>query len=264
MENITITEAWISTPQGRLWTQTYTPTQVKQVPILLLHDSLGCVALWRDFPQALAQATQRPVIAYDRLGFGRSDAHPNQLTKDFIATEAQQGLRFVCEHLDIQDFILLGHSVGGGMATYSAAAYPDRCQALITLAAQSFVEPLTRAGIREAQAKFQQAGAMQSLQKYHGEKAAWVLASWTETWLSADFDHWNLQQVLPQVRCPMLAVHGDQDEYGSLQQVENFARWASGDARTCILQGYGHVPHRECPQLLIKQIQAFLYSLNIS
>lgn len=263
METITITNTWVTQSQGRLWVQTCTPAQSQQVPIILLHDSLGCVALWRDFPQALAQATQRPVIAYDRLGFGRSDAHPQRLPKDFIAKEATWGLAEVCEHLDLQDFILMGHSVGGGMATYGAAAFTASCQALITVAAQSFVEPLTRAGIREAQAKFQQAGAMQSLHKYHGEKAAWVLASWTETWLSAAFDDWSLQEVLPQVRCPVLAVHGDQDEYGSLQQVENFARLAQGEVKTCILQGYGHVPHRECPELLIAQIQAFLRPLAI-
>lgn len=165
----------IATPQGMLFAQSWTPKQTHGAALVLLHDSLGCVALWRDFPLQLAQATGRTVIAYDRLGFGASAAHPSTLPTSFVADEAHQGFAAVLAHFGLHTFVALGHSVGGGMAVCCAATYPRQCQALITIAAQAFVEDRTLAGIRQAQAEFTQPGAMDRLAKYHGAKADWVL-----------------------------------------------------------------------------------------
>ncbi|MEG1456634.1 MAG: alpha/beta fold hydrolase, partial [Comamonas sp.] len=134
---------------------------------MLLHDSLGCTALWRDFPDALARLTGHPVISYDRLGFGLSDAHPGVLGVDFVATEAQDSFGALLDALAIDRFMVFGHSVGGGMAVSIAAAYGMRCQAVITESAQSFVEPLTLDGIRAARDSFaaKAADGLNSLQK---------------------------------------------------------------------------------------------------
>ena len=107
---------WIATAQGKLFAQEWAPLQAQGAPIVLLHDSLGCVALWRDFPAQLAQATGHRVIAYDRLGFGRSDAHPGLLRLGFVEDEAQQGFTALRDYFGLGDFIVFGHSVGGGMA----------------------------------------------------------------------------------------------------------------------------------------------------
>ena len=124
---------------GRLSVKDWTPDASASLPpILLFHDSLGCVDLWRSFPAHLAAATARRVVAYDRLGFGRSDPHPGTLTLGFVAAEARDIVPLLLDHLGIGDFIACGHSVGGGMAVETAARFPSRCRALVTIAAQAF------------------------------------------------------------------------------------------------------------------------------
>src|SRR5690606_22709508 len=135
--------------------------------IVMQHDSLGCVALWRDFPERLAIATGRAVVAYDRLGFGQSDPYPGQLEPDFVTQEAHGGFQAVRNALDIGSFIAFGHSVGGGMSIACAAAHPAACAALITESAQAYVEAHTLAGIRQAKAAFAEPGQLQRLEKYH-------------------------------------------------------------------------------------------------
>jgi len=235
---------WIETGTGRLFARSWDGAGTIS-PVVLLHDSLGCVALWRSFPAALAQATGRRVIAYDRLGFGQSDPYPGRLERDFVAAESRGGFAAVRAALDIGDFVALGHSVGGGMAVSIAGDTPDACRALITESAQAFVEDRTVQGISEAAHGFAQPGQMDRLARYHGDKAQWVLDAWVESWLSPDFADWNLDQALPRVRCPVLAIHGDADEFGSTRHPERIASLAAGPATARILPGYGHVPHRE-------------------
>ena len=252
-------DSWIDSRGGRLFARRWQPEgEPQDAPLILLHDSLGCVELWRDFPMRLAQAAGRTVIAYDRLGFGRSDRHPGRQGFDFIAAEAQQGFAAVCQHFALEGFVAVGHSVGGAMATECAAALPERCQALITLAAQTLVEPCTLAGIRAAARTFAQPGQLERLQRYHGDKAAWVLDAWVDTWLADEFRDWSLDETLAKVRCPLLAIHGEHDEYGSRLHPERFAALAAGAAQMLILPGCGHVPQRECPEQVLQAVARFL------
>jgi pimeloyl-ACP methyl ester carboxylesterase len=251
-------ECRIRTEEGRLFAKTWTPQgpdAARLAPILLFHDSLGCVELWRSLPKALAQATGRRVVAYDRLGFGRSDPYPGRLRSDFIAREAQHVVPRLCEQIGVTDFVACGHSVGGGMAVETAARYPTRCRALVTIAAQAFVEGRTLEGIRAAQRGFQDPANLARVEKYHGDKARWAVDAWIETWLSPAFAHWTLNGALAGVRCPVLAVHGEWDEYGS---VEHPKRIAAGRGTAHILPETGHVPHREKETLLIDVIRQFL------
>ncbi|AKQ61440.1 alpha/beta fold hydrolase [Bordetella hinzii] len=250
----TTQDDFIETDQGRLYARRWRAADTGLPPVVLLHDSLGCVALWRDFPQRLAEATGREVIAYDRLGFGRSDPHPGRLTLDFVSREADEGLRRLREQLGIGDFVAMGHSVGGGMAI-AAAGSPD-CRGLITESAQVFAEARTLSGIRQAREDFAQPGQLDRLKKYHGEKAAWVLSAWVDSWLAPDFAQWNLDAELGRVRCPVLALHGDTDEYGSLVHVERIARLTGG--RQQVFAACGHVPHREQPDAVLAVIGAWL------
>lgn len=227
-------------------------------PLILLHDSLGCISLWRDFPEKLAQACGRSVVAYDRLGFGQSAPHPASLPKDFIPLEAQTNFKAVVEHLGIQEFALLGHSVGGGMALAVAAAFAARCRAVITESAQAFVEDRTLAGIARAQQDFLTDGQMQRLAKYHGEKARWVLQAWVDTWLSPSFRDWSLDQVLPSVQCPVLAIHGTEDEYGTCAHPQRIQEAAGGAVTIQLMPGVGHVPHREQEAHVITLVRDFL------
>jgi pimeloyl-ACP methyl ester carboxylesterase len=185
------------------------------------------------------------VIAYDRLGFGKSDPYPGQLGIDFIREEAQVAFPALCDQLEFDRFVGFGHSVGGGMAIAAAAAFPARCQAVVTESAQAFVERRTTESISDAKRAFAQESQLDRLKKYHGDKAEWVLNAWIETWLSPAFAGWNLDEDLAGVQCPVLAIHGENDEYGSVAHPERIGALARGPATVAILRACGHVPHRE-------------------
>lgn len=254
MESLTL-----DTPAGGLHAARWRPdtAEATRSPIVLLHDSLGCVALWRDFPARLAGASGREVIAYDRLGYGRSAPCPGPQPSDFIEEEATS-FTAVREQLDLEQFVMLGHSVGGCMAAEIAGQHADDCEALITVAAQAFTEPRTLAGIREAEQAFQHPAAMARLAKYHGDKAEWVLRSWVDNWHSEAFADWTLNGALHRVTCPTLALHGEHDEYGSRAQPERIAALTPGPRAPHILSHCGHVPHRECPERLVAALLPFL------
>ena len=265
---LTVSEVMVSTPDGALYVKRWQPQgeqgaqELRNAPVVLMHDSLGSVALWRDFPQQLAAATGREVIAYDRLGFGQSDANPHVLQPSFVENEVQTGFAPIHKALGLNDFVMLGHSVGGGMACMVAAAYPQQCKALITESAQSFVEERTLEGIRAARDNFAQPGQVERLGRYHGEKAAWVLSAWVDTWLSEPFAHYRLDEALRQVHCPVLAIHGELDEFGSLVHPENICEWSQGVCETEIIAGGGHVPHRELPERITARIAQFLSKIS--
>lgn len=260
---VTTTDHRISTEQGTLfarrWVSRDAPRE-EAAPIVLFHDSLGCVELWRDFPEQLAVSTRRSVVAYDRLGFGRSDEHPGPLPLTFIRDEAETMVPRLCAALGIDAIVAFGHSVGGGMAIATAARWPDRCGALVTESAQSFVEDRTRTGLQAARVEFARPGQLERLARYHGAKARWVLDAWIETWLSPEFADWQLDDDLARVRCPALAIHGDQDEYGSGEHPGRIARLTQGPASAVILAGCGHVPHREQPARVLAEVSEFLAS----
>ncbi|CAH0317217.1 2-succinyl-6-hydroxy-2, 4-cyclohexadiene-1-carboxylate synthase [Massilia sp. Bi118] len=259
---ILASDVWIDHPHGRLFSRVWRHASTgradsENTPIVLLHDSLGCVDLWRDFPALLAFETGCDVLAYDRLGFGRSDRREGKLPLDFIADEARTYFPVVCEQHKVNRFIAFGHSVGGGMAVHCAAQYPERCEGLITESAQAFIGEETRAGLLEAKGLFEDERALSRLAKYHGDKAAWVLDAWLGTWLAPSFAAWSLRDVLPAVRCPVLAIHGALDEYGSSRHPETIAEHAAGPSRVHILPGTYHVPHKERPGEIAGLVAAF-------
>lgn len=258
MATVDTQDRWVNTDRGQLFTRSWDPTTATapRAPLILQHDSLGCIALWRDFPAQLAIATGHPVVAYDRLGFGRSDPHPSHLGVNLVDEAVRRDLPFVLDALEITQFIAFGHSIGGAMSIACAAVYPEACIALMTESAQVFAEPHTLEGIRQAKISFAQPGQLDRLKKYHGDKAVWVLDAWIETWLSPRFADWDLSVYLRDVRCPVLSLHGDQDEYGSL---EHPRRIGALTGATCVtMEGGGHVPHREKPEWVTQTIDDWL------
>jgi pimeloyl-ACP methyl ester carboxylesterase len=258
---VTASDHWVTTPDGTLFARAWAAPSARRDPdatILLFHDSLGCVELWRDFPGQLAAATGRTVVAYDRLGFGRSDPFPGTLRATFVRDEAETAVPRLCGALGLERVVAFGHSVGGGMAVATAASLGSACAALVTESAQTFVEDRTVAGIRAARAAFARPGQVERLARYHGAKARWVLDAWTETWLAPDFAGWSLDDDLRRVGCPTLALHGDGDEFGSVRHPEQIAALVRGPARAVILAGCGHVPHREQPARVLDEVSRFL------
>jgi len=261
--DIRLTDCWIEGDHARLFVRRWTPSKHHaSLPIILLHDSLGSVELWRSFPAALSTATGREVIAYDRLGFGKSDAYTGTLAPDFIAAEVDTGFSRVCHQLGIERFIVFGHSVGGGMAVNCAAKRSDACAALITESAQAFVEDRTVQGIETARELFKDPAQFERLARYHGEKTRWVLDAWINSWLSPAFAAWSLDNVLPEVRCPLLAIHGADDEYGTPRHPAHIVALASGPTHSAVMPDTRHVPHRERETEVVERVAQFLREID--
>lgn len=247
----------VDTDGGRLHACIWNRAAAQQrTPIVMLHDSLGSVELWRDFPAQLALATGRAVVAYDRLGFGRSDSHRGALGRNFIAEEARVSLLPVLSRFGVERAILFGHSVGGGMAVAAAAQYPARVAAVITESAQAFVEDRTLDGIRQAQRHFSDPAQVARLARYHGDDARsrWVRDAWIETWLAPAYADWSLDEKLD---CPLLALHGELDEFGSALHPQRIAALGA-PGELLMLDACGHVPHREQRAIVLPAVQAFL------
>lgn len=246
---------------GQVFARQWQPLQPTALaPVLLLHDSLGAVEMWKQFPEQLCLASGRAVFAYDRLGFGRSSARLGLPGVGFVRDEGARVLPELCRALGLERAVLCGHSVGGGMAVEAAVAAPQRHPALVTIAAQAFVEQSTRDGIIEAKRTFADPWVMQRLEAYHGDKARWVVDAWTRVWLSEAFADWNLDEALAHLQVPTLAIHGSRDEYGSPEHPRRIAAHAAG--RVHLLDGVGHVPHRECTDRLVQVVAEFLRGVD--
>lgn len=230
-------------------------------PVLVfLHDSLGCIRLWRDFPERLAQATGCTALVYDRQGYGESSPFGSINRRlDYLEQEADVLDRLLAK-LQVPQAILFGHSDGGSIALIAAAKYKSRIKAIITEGAHVFVEEVTLAGIREAVKAYHTTDMPQKLQKYHGTKTEAVFRAWTETWLSNDFSSWNIEHFLPSILCPALIIQGEQDEYGTLAQVEAVVQQAQGPVQQLILPNIGHSPHREAPEQVLEKSAHFILS----
>ncbi len=258
-----VVDQYLDVPQGQLFVRQWESNPLdSSPPIILFHDSLGCVELWRNFPEELSAATGRKVFAYDRLGFGRSDQRDDKLDLDFIADEARAYFPAVREQLGFRRFIAFGHSVGGGMAVNCAADFAGDCEALITESAQVFPEDRTLQSIAAAKEQFKDERQVERLKKYHGEKASWVLEAWTDTWLHPGFAAWTLESILPRVTCPTLALHGVHDEYGSSRHPEMIAKLSGGDSRCEIIADTYHVPHRERAEAIVNIVSEFIATLK--
>lgn len=255
------TELLVTAEGGRLFVKRWTPAASVGAPILLFHDSLGCVALWRSFPAALATATGRAVVAYDRLGFGRSDPRRDRLDADFVAREGAAAPDALREALGVGRFVAFGHSVGGGMAAQAGASYAARCEAVVSVSALAFVDARGRAGIRRESAGFYAPGGLDRLARYHGDKARWVVDAWVETWLSPAFDDYNFDAALAACACPVLALQGDRDAYGGIEHPARIAA-AAPQGRMATIPECGHFPHREREAALAAATAAFLAGLG--
>lgn len=256
-------ERYVDVPGGKVYVKTWTPENLlSQVPLVLLHDSLGSTEMWRAFPELLAKVSSRRVISYDRLGFGRSSQRKVLPSIRFVKEEGEVYLPLIFKALNIEEFILFGHSVGGGMALCAAEVFGSRCLAVVTESAQAFVEDRTRDGINQARIDFANSNVFAKLEKYHGEKTQWVLDAWIKVWLSAEFSNWSLAADLPKVKCPVLVIHGDRDEYGSSRFPDLIADLVRGRVEKKIIKDCGHVPHREKVDTVLELVTSFFLIRN--
>ena len=229
--------------------------------LMLLHEGLGCVGMWRHFPERLAEGTRCAVFALSRAGYGRSDPVPLPRPLDYHERETAM-LPKVLAAAGIGRHLLIGHSDGGTIALLAAAARSPRpAQAIVTMAAHVFVEEVSIAGIIEARHGWEHGDLRPRLERWHDGNVECAFLGWCDTWLDPRFRDWNIEHRLRDVRVPALVMQGAHDHYGTPAQVEAIAGGVAGPVRTLMVDGAGHAPHLERPEAVIAAIAAFLAAL---
>lgn len=228
-------------------------------PVLLfLHEGLGCVEMWRDFPQTLCRLTGCAGIVYDRQGYGHSSPLDTERTVHYLHTYAHRELPLIIEALiPGRPFVIIGHSDGGSIGLLYASNRPTELKGLVTMASHVYVDDLTLSGIQAAQDAYA-AGKLRALERYHGQKTGEMFRAWSQTWLSRWFRSWRIEYALPSIECPVLVVQGKQDQYGSADQVSAIARGIGECVQERLVDKCGHAPHLDQPQVMLDLLKEFL------
>ncbi|MCG2578042.1 alpha/beta hydrolase [Dechloromonas sp. XY25] len=235
----------------------YPATTDNRPPILLLHEGLGSVAMWRHFPEKLAAATGCRVVVWSRAGYGGSEPHPEARTPRYMHREGEEMLPAFLAALGIERPVLVGHSDGGSIALIFAGAFPDVPRGVAVMAPHEFVEDVTLAGIREARTAWATTDLPTKLARYHHERTPLVFADWNDTWLSPEFRDWNIEDYLPRIKCPVLAIQGEDDEYATMHQIDVIAEQVPG-SELLKLPTCGHSPHRDQEAAVLAALSAFI------
>lgn len=236
-------------------------------PLVFLHEGLGAITMWKEFPARLCAAVGRAGIIIDRWGHGRSEPLDGPVrggrSLDYHAREAETLIE-ILDQLAIPQAALFGHSDGGTIALLAAANASQRIAACITEAAHVFVEPVTLAGIREALAAYEAPGSRlrAGLARHHGEERVdRVFYGWTDAWLSPPFADWAMTERLAEIRCPVLAIQGLDDQYGTPEQVRAIVGGVAGPAQPLLLEACGHAPHADCEATVTEAVRRKLATL---
>lgn len=233
--------------------ETWSDSAATDRPLLLLHEGLGSIAMWRDFPARLAARTGHPVIAYSRQGHGWSDRMTDVRSPDFMHEEAER-LNLLIEAHGWTTPVLIGHSDGASIAILHASRFA--AVSTVLLAPHVFVEPFALKSIREAKTRFEQTDMRDRLGRYHidPEHTFWT---WNTIWLSPEFAAWNIEAETALIKTPLLVIQGRDDEYGTQAQFQAIAR-AAPQTDVLELGRCGHSPHRDRPKLTLEAIAAFV------
>ena len=233
-----------------------------QPTLVLLHEGLGCVALWRDFPARLAAATACPVFLWSRAGYGASAPRALPWPLDYMQREGLELPRLL-DAAGIGDCILVGHSDGASIALVAAGAANDsRIRGLVAMAPHVFTEAEGLASIRAARVAFDTGDLRARLARYHGDNVDCAFRGWSESWLDPTFEDWNLESFLSGINVPVLQIQGRDDQYGTARQLEAIARGVRGSVETHLLDACRHAPALEQPERTLDLIKAFVLRLT--
>ena len=233
-------------------------TAAEQPVIVFLHEGLGSVSLWKDFPDQLCARIGMRGLVYSRPGYGKSTLRgvDEHWDPDFMHRQAYEVLPTLLTHLNVKNPWLFGHSDGASIALLYAAQFPAALLGAIVVAPHLFVEDISIQSIKLAREAYLQHGLRERLARHHDEVDS-AFFGWNDVWLSEAFKDWNIESVIPGIRCPLLALQGEQDEYGSLQQVMRI-RELLPSAEVITLTNCGHSPHRDQAVALMAAVEAFI------
>ena len=228
----------------------------RRAPIVLLHEGLGSVSQWRDFPLGLAEATGRRVVAYSRYGHGRSDVLRDPRAVEYMHHEGEIVLPALLAELAIDRAILFGHSDGASIALIFAARFPHACEALILEAPHVFVEPLTVESIARIRDVALQTDLLTKLERHHND-ARRTFWGWNDIWLDPAFRSWDITARLAAISAPILTLQGNDDEYGTAAQITAIAEYVAR-VETLFIDNCGHAPHRDAVDAVLAATARFL------
>jgi pimeloyl-ACP methyl ester carboxylesterase len=229
--------------------------------LVLLHEGLGCVALWRDFPAALVAATGYGVFAYSRFGYGASDPVPLPRPMTYMHDEALTVVPRVLDAAGIRRAVLIGHSDGGSIAAIHAGAVRDpRVLGVVMIAAHFFVEDLNIASIAAIKANYENGDLRTRLARYHRDVDV-AFRGWNDAWLDPRFRAFDITEQLGKIRVPVLALQGAEDPYGTPEQLDVLERAASRPVETRLIAGARHAPHLETREVTLAAIVPFVRSV---
>lgn len=235
----------------------------EHIILVFLHEALGSIGQWKAFPELLCKKLQLDGFVYERQGHGNSSPFSSERTAFYLHDYAWIELNELITTAFSADkkIILVGHSDGGTIALLYAAKFPKNVLACVTMAAHVINEPETIAGIQPAIDAYE-AGKLVGLTKYHGDKTEALFYAWARTWKSSEFEHWNICKDIQSISCPVLAIQGSTDQYGTEKQLDLIKTNVSGKAKTIMLPNCGHHPHLEVQENVLSEIQQFFASEN--
>lgn len=235
------------------------PRPHERPTLVFLHEGLGCVTLWKDFPDRLAESTGWGALVYSRLGYGASDPAPLPWPVSFMHEEARQALPAVLDAAEVERAVLVGHSDGGSIALIHAAVErTGPVQGVIAEAPHVFVEDVTLESIRRAAEAYMSGDLRRRLERYHGANVDIAFWGWNRVWLDPAFRGWSIQSLLPCIRVPVLVVQGEDDPYGTLSQLEAIESASGGPVEALVLPDCGHAPHAEAPRETLAAMTRFV------
>jgi pimeloyl-ACP methyl ester carboxylesterase len=242
------------------WINNNSFNQVKPV-IVFLHEGLGCMQMWKDFPLDLCRKTGFRGLMYDRYGYGESAKIEEPRENDFLYREAARVLPELLAKLEVNEPVLLfGHSDGGTISLIFAALYPEKAAAIVAESSHIFMEPVTLRGIKQAISAYKNDLLKEKLEKYHGEKTDSMFYSWANVWTSEETSGWSIELILPEITSPVLAIQGEDDNYGTPLQTETIASTVNGPSSVLHIEDCGHIPHHEQRETVLKNTAEFFTS----
>lgn len=238
------------------------PAPTKAPTLVLLHQGLGCTALWRDFPAKLTEATGFGVFAYSRAGYGQSDPADLPRPLDYMTREAVDVLPDVLNAIGFERGVLVGHSDGATIAAIYAGSVIDmRLRAVVTMAPHFFTEDMGLTEIAAARVAYETTDLRERLAKYHANPDN-TFRGWNDSWLHPDFKAWNVSEVIDYLRIPVLAIQGKDDQYGTLAQIEEIENRSYAPVESLILDECRHSPFLDQPEKVLAEISDFCARLE--
>jgi pimeloyl-ACP methyl ester carboxylesterase len=223
----------------------------------MLHEGLGSIAHWKDFPSALAESTGAGVFLYSRYGHGDSDPVKGPRSVAYMHHEAQVVLPEILRKAGIGRPVLLGQSDGASIAILYAGMFPESPTGLILEAPHVFVEDITLSSIARARVQYLETDLPQRLGRYHANVDS-LFWAWNDVWLDPTFRDWNIESFLDAIHCPVLVIQGKQDEYGTVKQIEAVQRRIPSTS-AILLDNCKHAPHRDCREATLSNIPSSWY-----